>query len=65
MADSVLSGGFDRLEFYKYDSDLKGLVSNFKEMINTTAEAWTREEKDKSINETPACFKVWTRLALD
>lgn len=57
VADTVLSGGYDRLAFYKYNSDLKGLVDNFKQMINTTAEEWTKEERDRSINETPECFK--------
>lgn len=45
------------LEFYKYETDYKVLLSGVRDKINAVAEGWSREEKDHCLQETEASFK--------
>ena len=58
VADAVLSGEFRRLAFYRYDSNLKQLVDDFKASINSVALDWTREEKEMALAQSVESFKV-------
>ncbi|GAB2300338.1 Heme oxygenase 1 [Dionaea muscipula] len=46
-----------QLEFYKWDGDLSQLLQNVRDRINRVAESWTREEKDRCLEETEKSFK--------
>ena len=46
------------LEFYKYDGDHKPLLEKVRETLNEVAAGWTREEKDRCLEETEQSFKV-------
>ncbi|XP_021895221.1 heme oxygenase 1, chloroplastic isoform X2 [Carica papaya] len=45
------------LEFYKWDGDLSKLLNNVREKLNKVAEGWTREEKNRCLEETEKSFK--------
>lgn len=45
------------LEFYKWDGEVKDLLQATRDVINETAEGWSREEKDQCLNETANSFK--------
>lgn len=45
------------LEFYKWDGDLRQLLQNVRDKLNTVAENWTREEKNHCLEETEKSFK--------
>ena len=47
------------LDFYKYDvEDVKQLLEPVRETINEVAEGWSREQKDRCLEETENAFKV-------
>ncbi|CAM8979761.1 unnamed protein product [Rhodiola kirilowii] len=45
------------LEFYKWDGELPKLLQSVKEKLNQVAEGWTREEKDRCLDETEKSFQ--------
>lgn len=45
------------LEFYKWDGDLSQLLQNVREKLNRVASGWSREEKDRCLDETEKSFK--------
>ncbi|DBA77758.1 hypothetical protein WJX79_002924 [Trebouxia sp. C0005] len=51
-----------QLNFYKYDSDVKELLGNVRDSINEVAETWTREQKDKCLDETEKAFSYSSSL---
>ena len=46
------------LDFYKYDGDHKPILENVRDRLNKVADNWTREQKDKCLEETEMSFKV-------
>eukprot|EP00250_Pteridium_aquilinum_P004467 c14671_g1_i1 orf=206-1051(+) len=55
VAQKILDGA--ELEFYKWDGDLKETLAGVKEKLNKVAESWTREEKNRCLQETEKSFK--------
>merc|ERR1712216_67743 len=55
VMDSVFGGHL--FEFYKWDGDVKEILTAVKAQIDVIAEGWTREEKDSSLAETPQTFQ--------
>ncbi|GMH40141.1 hypothetical protein BSKO_08045 [Bryopsis sp. KO-2023] len=55
--DKVLEGRFNELAFYKYESNVKSLVKNFKLTVNEVSKDWSREQKDECLEETPKSFQ--------
>lgn len=51
-----------QLEFYKYESDVKELLNAVRDKINDVAEEWTREQKDKCLDETEKAFSYSSSL---
>ncbi|KAL3147622.1 Heme oxygenase 1 [Trebouxia sp. C0009 RCD-2024] len=51
-----------QLNFYKYDSDVKELLNQVRDTINQVAEGWTREQKDKCLDETEKAFAYSSSL---
>jgi len=45
------------LAFYEWDGDIKELLAGTKEILNKVADDWTREEKDRCLEETELSFK--------
>jgi len=58
VADEISPGIFSQLNFYKYESNVKSLVTAFKESINEFAAGMTEEERAESLKETPETFVV-------
>ncbi|KAL9180451.1 hypothetical protein ACHAXT_008421 [Thalassiosira profunda] len=54
MSKLLLDG--KTLEFYKWGEDVNELKAKVKNQIEEAAKEWTREERDKCINATPATF---------
>eukprot|EP00276_Gloeochaete_wittrockiana_P008758 CAMPEP_0184652116 /NCGR_PEP_ID=MMETSP0308-20130426/9789_1 /TAXON_ID=38269 /ORGANISM="Gloeochaete witrockiana, Strain SAG 46.84" /LENGTH=293 /DNA_ID=CAMNT_0027086791 /DNA_START=78 /DNA_END=959 /DNA_ORIENTATION=- len=54
MSDLVLDG--HSLNFYKWDGDLKELLTDVKARIEKAASGWSREQKDHCLNETGLSF---------
>ena len=46
------------LEFYKYDGDYKPMLEGVRNTLNDVAESWTREQKDRCLQETEKSFSV-------
>jgi heme oxygenase len=46
-----------QLQFYQYQGDVKELLSKVRDSINEVAEGWSREQKDKCLNETEKAFQ--------
>ena len=46
------------LEFYKWDGDVKEMLSTVRDNLNEVAEGWTREQKDHCLQETTKSFEV-------
>lgn len=44
-------------EFYKWDGDVRQLLGNVRDSLNIMAEGWSREEKDRCLEETPSTFQ--------
>ncbi|CAM8979762.1 unnamed protein product [Rhodiola kirilowii] len=44
------------LEFYKWDGELPELLQSVRKKISQVAEGWTREEKDRCLEETEKSF---------
>ncbi|KAM0005165.1 putative Heme oxygenase (biliverdin-producing) [Helianthus debilis subsp. tardiflorus] len=55
VAAKILNG--KELEFYKWDGDLSQLLQNVREKLNRVAESWTRDEKNRCLQETEKSFK--------
>ncbi|KAF5804354.1 putative Heme oxygenase (biliverdin-producing) [Helianthus annuus] len=55
VAAKILNG--KELEFYKWDGDLSQLLQNVREKLNKVAENWTRDEKNRCLQETEKSFK--------
>nr|BAF02519.1 heme oxygenase [Adiantum capillus-veneris] len=60
VADKVLGGR--ELEFYKWDGDLKEILAAVKEKLNKVSENWTRDEKNRCLQETEKSFKFSGKL---
>ncbi|XP_051148957.1 heme oxygenase 1, chloroplastic-like [Andrographis paniculata] len=45
------------LEFYKWDGNLSQILQNVRDKINKIAEGWSKEEKDRCLNETEKPLK--------
>ena len=41
----------------QYNGDHKPMLEGVREQLNETAEGWSREEKDRCLNETQKSFK--------
>jgi len=54
VMDSVFGGHL--FEFYKWDRDVKEILTEVKSKIDGIAEKWTREQKDASLDATPITF---------
>lgn len=54
-AEKILGG--KELEFYKWDGELPKLLQNVRDKLNKVAESWTREEKNRCLEETELSFK--------
>jgi len=61
VMDSVFDGHL--FEFYKWDGDVKEILTKVKGFIDETAEGWTREMKDEALDSTPETFK-WSGALL-
>lgn len=46
------------LEFYKWDGDVKQKLEAVREKLNDLADTWSREQKDRCLDETQSSFKV-------
>ena len=46
------------LEFYKWDGEVKDMLANVRDNLNEVAESWTREQKDRCLEETAKSFQV-------
>jgi len=46
-----------KLEFYKWDGDLKKIKTEVKNSIEKLATSWSREQKDLCVEETAAAFQ--------
>ncbi|CAA0833222.1 Heme oxygenase 1- chloroplastic [Striga hermonthica] len=55
VAETILDG--KELEFYKWDSDVSQLLQNVRDKLNIVAESWTREEKNRCLEETEKSFE--------
>ncbi|GAQ79033.1 Heme oxygenase [Klebsormidium nitens] len=55
VSEMILEGR--ELEFYKWDGELSELLDKVKLKINEVSNDWTREEKDKCLQETELSFK--------
>lgn len=55
VAEKILNK--KELEFYKWDGDLSQLLQNVRDKLNRVAESWTREEKNRCLEETEKSFK--------
>ena len=51
------------LEFYKWDGDVKEHLAGVRDNLNEVAEGWTREQKDRCLQETQKCFQVCAQLS--
>ena len=60
VADMVLDGHV--LDFYKWEGDLDTHMTNVKQSLNELAEGWSREEKDRCLQETELSFKYSGQL---
>lgn len=54
VAKKILDGR--ELEFYKCDGDLVKMLKDVKEKLNKVAEGWSREEKNRCLEETRKSF---------
>ena len=48
----------------QYNGDYKPMLDNVREQLNETAEAWSREEKDRCLNETTMSFRYSNGLLM-
>lgn len=55
VAEKILGG--KELEFYKWDGELPKLLQNVRDKLNKVAESWTREKKNRCLEETELSFK--------
>lgn len=55
VSEMILGGR--ELEFYKWDGELSDLLDKVKLKINEVSDSWSREEKDKCLQETELSFK--------
>ena len=46
------------LEFYKWDGEVKDMLAHVRDNLNEVAESWTREQKDRCLEETAKSFQV-------
>ncbi|KAH7282469.1 hypothetical protein KP509_35G031700 [Ceratopteris richardii] len=60
VADKILDG--KELEFYRWDGDLKQTLAAVKDKLNKVAENWSREEKNRCLQETEKSFKYSGKL---
>nr|BAK03033.1 predicted protein [Hordeum vulgare subsp. vulgare] len=54
IADKILNK--KELEFYKWEGTLSELLQNVREKLNQVASSWTREEKNRCLEETETSF---------
>ena len=47
-----------KLEFYNYDGDYKPFLEDVRDRLNSVAEGWTRDQKDRCLQETEKSFQV-------
>lgn len=55
MSKLLLNGA--TLEFYQWGEDINALKARVKDQIETLAQEWTREERNKCINATANAFR--------
>ena len=55
LSELLLDG--KTLKFYQWDGDVKELLARTAGEIDSIAAAWSREEKDKCLEETGPAFK--------
>ncbi|KAK3282234.1 Heme oxygenase 1, variant 2 [Cymbomonas tetramitiformis] len=55
MSEMLLDG--ETLEFYQWEGELSELLEAVRAKLNTTAEGWTREQKDVCLEETEKAFQ--------
>ena len=61
VSEMILDG--KELEFYKWGGDgLDASLASVKEKLNAAAEAWSREEKDRCLEETGKSFQLSGKL---
>jgi len=61
VSEMILDG--KELEFYKWGGDgLDASLTSVKEKLNAAAEAWSREEKDRCLEETAKSFELSGKL---
>ncbi len=54
VAGMLLDGR--ELEFYRYDGEVRPKLDAVRDRLNDVAEAWTREQKDRCLDETEKSF---------
>ncbi|XP_072961734.1 heme oxygenase 1, chloroplastic-like [Typha angustifolia] len=54
VAEKILNK--KELEFYKWDGNLSQLLQNVRDKLNQVASSWSREEKDRCLEETEKSF---------
>ncbi|KAK8550201.1 hypothetical protein V6N13_118722 [Hibiscus sabdariffa] len=47
------------LEFYKYDADLSQLLQTMRDKLNKVAENWSRDDKNRCLEETQKSFQFY------
>ncbi|KAK8923769.1 hypothetical protein KSP39_PZI019104 [Platanthera zijinensis] len=55
VSEKILNG--KELEFYKWEGDFRLLLQNVREKLNKVANDWSREEKNRCLEETEKSFK--------
>mmetsp|Transcript_8254 Transcript_8254/g.27450 ORF Transcript_8254/g.27450 Transcript_8254/m.27450 type:complete len:253 (+) Transcript_8254:35-793(+) len=55
ISEMILDGAV--LEFYKWDGDLKEMLTRVKDDLNSVAEKWSADEKKACLEETSLSFK--------
>ncbi|KAK8501341.1 hypothetical protein V6N13_027039 [Hibiscus sabdariffa] len=50
------------LEFYKYDADLSQLLQTMRDKLNKVAENWSRDDKNRCLEETQKSFKFYRNI---
>lgn len=60
VSEMILNG--KELEFYKWERGLEDSLSAVKTKLNDAAESWSREEKDRCLEETGKSFELSGKL---
>ena len=60
VSEMILNG--KELEFYKWERGLEESLTAVKTKLNEAAEEWTRDEKDRCLEETGKSFELSGKL---